>query len=100
MLEVQKIACVNDAGFVMNFRVKTAGGESSSTDNYPIDQSRAIDLAALPFREGLEFWPEVHAILGKTHSAKDHIVFKQNGQTATYEVRGTTLDYSVKLVGG
>ena len=58
-----------------------------------------IDLAETPFREGIEFWPEVHAILGKTQSASDHIVFKLNGQTATYEVRGTTLNYSIKLIG-
>jgi hypothetical protein len=98
MIEVQKIACVNDAGFVMWFSAVTAGGSSDSSGNYPIDQTRVIDLGETPFREGIEFWPEVHAILGKTQSAGDHIVFKMNGQTATYEVRGTTLDYSIRLI--
>jgi hypothetical protein len=100
MVEVQKIACVNNAGFVMWFQAVTAGGTSDPTDNYPIDQTRVIDLASTPFREGLEFWPEVHAILGKTQSAAEHVVFKLNGQTATYEVRGTTFNYSIGLIGG
>ena len=100
MVEAQKIACVNDAGFVMNFLAVTAGGTSDPTENYPINQSRVVDLGETPFREGVEFWPEVHAILGKTQSAPEHVVFKLNGQTATYEVRGTTFNYSIKLIGG
>ncbi|HTV45432.1 MAG TPA: hypothetical protein VMF05_08955 [Stellaceae bacterium] len=100
MVEVQKIACTNNAGFVMWFQAVTTGGTSNGTDTYPIDQTRVIDLGSTPFREGVEFWPEVHAILGKTQSADQHIVFKMNGQTATYEVRGTTLNYSINLIGG
>lgn len=99
MVEVQKIACINNAGFIMWFQAVTPGGTSDPTDSYPIDQARVIDLATTPFRERLEFWPEVHAILGKTQSADEHIVFRLNGQTATYEVRGTTLNYSMKLIG-
>lgn len=99
MVEVQKIACTNNAGFVMWFQAETPGGTSDPTGSYPIDQTRVIDLADTPFREGIEFWPEVHAILGKTQSAEQHIVFRLNGQTATYEVRGTTLNYSIKLIG-
>jgi hypothetical protein len=99
MVEVQKIAVVNDAGFVMSFEAQTAGGKTGSSGTYPIDQSKTIDLGETPFREGLEFWPVIHAVWGKTQSAKDHVVFKLNGQTATYEVRGTTLDYSIKLLG-
>ena len=98
MLEVQKIAVVNDAGFVMNFDVETTGGKTDSSGNYPIDQSRSIDFGDTPFREGIEIWPVVHAILGKTKSADEHVVFKMNGQTATYEVKGTTLSYSIKLL--
>jgi hypothetical protein len=99
MPEVQKIACVNNAAFVMNFQAVTQGGKSDLTDNYPIDQTRVIDLADTPFREGVEFWPEVHAILGKSQSAGEHVVFRMNGQTATYEVNGTTFQYSINLLG-
>ena len=100
MIQAQKIACVNDAGFVMWFQAVCSGGTSNPTGNYPIDQTRVIDLGETPFREGVEFWPEVHAILGKTQSGSDHIQFALNGQTATYEVRGTTLNYSISLIGG
>ena len=98
MLEVQKIACVNDAGFVMSFKAVCSGGTSNDSGDYPIDQTRVIDLGETPFRTGIEFWPEVHAVLGKTQSASDHVIFQLNGQTATYEVKGTTLDYSIKLI--
>jgi hypothetical protein len=98
VIQVQKIACVNNAGFVMSFDASCAGGTSNSSGNYPIDQTRVIDLGETPFRTGIEFWPEVHAVLGKTQSADEHVLFEMNGQTATYEVRGTTLNYSIKLI--
>lgn len=99
MIEAQKIACVNDAGFVMSFKAVCKGGSSDGSGNYPIDQTRVIDLGTTPFRTGTEFWPEVHAVLGKTQSAGNHISFQMNNQTATYEVKGTTLNYSINLVG-
>jgi hypothetical protein len=100
MPEVQKIACVNDAGFVMSFYVEMAGGlRTESTDNYPIDQSKTIDLGSFPITQGTEIWPVVHAVLGKTESGSPHVNFAENGQTATYEVKGATLDFSVDLIG-
>jgi len=98
-VEAQKIACINNAAFVMSFVAQTNGAHSFSTDNYPINQTRVIDLANTAFREGLEFWPVVDAVLGRTEAAGEHIVFKLNGQTATYTVAGTTQNYDIKLVG-
>jgi hypothetical protein len=99
MIQAQKIACINHAGFVMSFVAQTNGARSLPTGNYPINQTEVVDLGQSSFRTGLEFWPEVDAVLGRTVDSDDHIIFAMNGQTATYEVRGTTLDYSVKLVG-
>jgi hypothetical protein len=99
MLQVQKIACNNDAGFVMSFKAVCADGSSESTGDYPVDKSATIDLGQTPFKTGSEFWPEVHAVLGKTKTGDPHVIFEMNGQTATYEVKGTTLHYSVKLIG-
>ena len=99
MIEAQKIACSNDAAFVMSFVAQTNGASSLSSGDYPIDQTRVIDLATTTFREGLEFWPVVKAVLGKTQAADEHIVYKNNGQTATYQVTGTTFNYEIKLVG-
>ena len=50
MVEVQKIACTNNAGFVMSFKAVTTGGTSDSTDNYPIDQTRVVDLVQIQRR--------------------------------------------------
>lgn len=47
-MEVQKIACTNNAAFVMHFYVSTDKGlRSPDTGNYPIDKTRLIDLADL-----------------------------------------------------
>jgi hypothetical protein len=98
-MNVQKIACVNNAGFVMNFEVHTTSGlRTSNSGNYPIDQTRVIDLAGLGIAEGTEVFPVVQAILGKTNSGDPHVYYEQNGQTATYEVKGATLTYSVQLI--
>jgi len=99
MIQAQRIACINHAGFVMSFVAQTKGARSVSTGDYPINQTGVVDLGESAFRPGLEFWPEVSAVLGRTIGSDDHVQFAMNGQTATYEVRGTTLDYSVKLVG-
>ena len=99
-MQVQNIACVNDAGFVMSFYVQVGNGlRTAGSGNYPIDQHRVIDLGDIGCGEGEDIWPVVSAVFGKTHSGS-HVTFAKNGQTATYEVRGTTLSYSVTLIGG
>lgn len=99
-MNVQKIACTNNAGFVMKFEVHTTTGlQTGDSGNYPIDQTRVIDLGNLGIAEGTEIFPVVHAILGKTNSGEPHVFYSTNGQVATYEVRGSTLNYSVNLIG-
>ena len=44
MLEVQKIACVNDTGFDMSFVAACVHGQSIGSATFPIDQSVVIDL--------------------------------------------------------
>jgi hypothetical protein len=97
-LEVQKIACLNDAAFVMSFQAAWNSGISESTDNYPVLQSQTIDLAATSFPEGIEVWPVVSAVLGKTQEANTPVTFKLNEKTAVYNVTGTTQDYSITFV--
>jgi hypothetical protein len=99
VIQAQKVACINHAGFVMSFTAQTKGAQSLPTGDYPINQTRTVDLGQSAFREGLEFWPLVSAELGRTIASDEHFDFAMNGQTVTYEVRGTTLDYSVKMVG-
>jgi len=105
---VQTIACVNNAGFVMSFGLEVLdidnGIEATINDldsgNYPIDQTRTIDLSATNIAEGTLVRPQARAVWGDTNHGNRWVKYAQNGQTATYEVRGTTLNYDVKLIGG
>jgi len=103
-LQVQKIACVNDAGFVMSFDLQFVDPgtghwvTAANSGDYPIDQTRSLDGQSVNLPAGVSIRPEVHAVLGVTHDG-DAVEYQPNGQTATYEVKGTTLFYSVKLIG-
>ncbi|QUQ71030.1 hypothetical protein [Kutzneria sp. CA-103260] len=94
----EKISVVNSAAFVMNWTGKISTGLSTpSTDNYPVGQERTIDFNIYGIRDGVEIWPEVHAILGTTNSGP-RVQFCEGGATAAYRVTGTTLNFSVNLL--
>ncbi|OJF14260.1 hypothetical protein [Couchioplanes caeruleus] len=96
---VQKIAVVNNGGFVMNFQVTTRDGQlSAPTDDYPINQWRLIDLTSTPLDEGVDVRPLVHATAGDDVHGNTFVSYCANGQTATYTASGTTLNYSVTLL--
>ncbi|GIF05565.1 hypothetical protein [Actinoplanes siamensis] len=96
---VQKIAVVNNGGFVINFQLTTRTGElSAPTDDYPINQYRVVDLNSTPFAPGSDVRPLVHAQAGNTVAGNVFVSFCDNGQTATYTASGTTLNYSVTLL--
>jgi hypothetical protein len=104
ILSVQFINCVNDAGFVMSFGLRTMDDDlheftldGVDSGAYPIDQARSLDLSTLGFSEGTAFRPEVRAILGVVNPGDRWVKYAKNGQTATYVVTGTTLIYSVRL---
>jgi hypothetical protein len=107
-LAVETIACVNNAGFVMSFGLEIfdpdigaiVAVEGVDSGNYPIDQTRQIDLSTTGISEGVSVRPQVHAVLGNTNSGNRFVQYAKNGQTATYDVRGTTLNYSVDLITG
>lgn len=96
-MDVQKIACVNNAGFVMSFEVTDGRLSTGSSGNYPIDQTRTIDLEGVGFSPGDAVWPRVSAVLGRTEDGSQ-VTYQPNGQVATYEVKGTTLDFHVNLI--
>jgi hypothetical protein len=74
------------------------GEESAPTDRYPIDQTRTIDLATTAFPTGTDVRPLVSAVAGATAYGNSYVSYCDNGQTATYTVTGTTLDYTVTLL--
>lgn len=99
---VQKIACVNNAAFVMKFAVEFEQGgatkATSETENYPINQSRVIDLAEHGLALRTAIWPFVRAFWGKD-ARGPRLSYSPNGQTATFSVTGTTLHYAITRVG-
>jgi len=42
--------------------------------------------------------PYVQAIAGNHQSGSPSVEYQPNDRTATYQVKGTTLDYSVRLI--
>ncbi|GLY07066.1 MULTISPECIES: hypothetical protein [Actinoplanes] len=96
---VQKVAVVNNGGFVMNFQITTRDGQlSAATDDYPINQWRIVDLVSTGFAEGVDVRPLVHAQAGNDVPGNVFVSYCANGQTATYTASGTTLNYSVTLL--
>jgi len=100
---VEKICVINQGGFVMSFKVGERSANSTtelndSCDNYPIGQSRTVDLTSLERQPevGAEISPIISAFWGKTVGGPS-VLYAPNGQTATYLVTGTTLNIDVKL---
>ncbi|HEX5740157.1 MAG TPA: hypothetical protein VFY17_01225 [Pilimelia sp.] len=97
---VQKMAVVNNAGFVLSFAPTTRDGQATAgTDQYPINQYRVRDLTDAGLAANTEVRPVVSAVGGDTVAGNTFVSFCANGQTATYTVTGTTLDYTVTLIG-
>lgn len=106
MKKGNKIACVNNAGFVMNFSIQWLGTDGVwvttewNSGNYPINQTRVsptLTSIGVP-TDALAIKPYVHAILGKHNSGNPLVQVDPEGQTLTYDVKGTTLDFSVNLI--
>ena len=111
---VRYIACANMAGFVMDFTIWVENVdedevpfETGRSDVYPIDQTRVLDLSTLDLRHGpdsfssLRLRPYVHARGGSDILGNRPVKYDPNStQTATYEVRGTTITFSVNRIGG
>lgn len=98
---VHRVCIINHAGFVMNYELQNSrtGGWVPKTSNYPINQNKCIDLGNTDgVQEGDEFHARVHAVLGKTNMADRSVLYYNNGLTATYECKGTTLFYHCNLL--
>lgn len=96
---VQKVAVVNNAGFVLSWAASARTGEQSApTGDYPINQTRIIDLSTTALPEGTDIRPYVEAVGGTNQYGSSYVSYCDNGQTATYTVTGTTFDYSVTLL--
>lgn len=106
MRQVQKVACVNNAGFVMNFSIQWLDDEGHwhtskwNSGNYPIDQHRVSpDLRSIGVPDdAVGMTPYVHAIWGTHEQGTPLVQYAAENQVATYAVTGTTLIFSVKVI--
>lgn len=98
MENVSRVTCINNGGFIQEFRVCWDGGCSRWSGKYPNPQSRQIDLHDYNLPEGMEVWVEVHAILGKKKQAWEHVFYSsQSADAAVYRTTGTIWSVTVKL---
>lgn len=91
----------------MNFSISwlDSGGKQHfshwCSSNYPIGKSHTspdLDTIGVP-SDAVAVTPYVHAILGNHTVGSPMVKAASKGQeVATYEVKGTTLDFSVTLV--
>lgn len=102
MKTVKKVTCLNNGGFVQEFKIKwrfkDQEGATQCSERYPNPQSRTFILADEAIPDGAEVWPEVHAILGKTKEAEEHVLYSSKSEDgAFYRTTGTTLSFAVNL---
>ncbi len=103
LIPVEKISCFNDAAFVMNFSIQWLDSDGNwqttswNSGNYPIGETRtspSLSSIGVP-EDALAVTPYVHAILGDHERGSPLVKATSNGGVAAYEVKGTTLDFSV-----
>ena len=85
MLKVQRIACTNDAAFVMKFWVGYQDNNNqvhgtSDTGDYPVGQTRVIDLASQGFSEDTLIWPSVAAVFGSQVDGKTKLLYRRTAR--------------------
>lgn len=98
MKKVNRITCLNRALFVQRFRVKWHGGTSGWSDNYPAGKDESFDLRSFNIPVDQEVWIEVKAIMGKTKSSSECVLFDPTSNVeARYVTSGATLTYSIRL---
>jgi hypothetical protein len=97
-LAVQYIAVTNNGGYVMSFTIETFNDvHCGGSGDYPVGNSRALDVGACGFAEGHEVWPHMYIVAGGHAVPTEHVVFARNGQTATYTATGTTFSPKIHL---
>jgi hypothetical protein len=96
-IEVQKIACVNEAPFVARYKVKTKTASFDVSGNFLMGSTCTIDLSDTPLQEGDECWLEVDNTALATKPSSRPIIFRKNGKFANFMLAGTALYYEVRF---
>ena len=97
-----RVCVANMAGFDLHWWMQDLndGYLSATSENYPIDKTKCMDIAMYGLNEGdfIETW--VHADGGVTNSVDSAIIYSTAYPiTVSYTCHGATLTYSCSLNG-
>lgn len=104
MRQVNRIGCLNNGIFKMNFSIQwfdskgswhTSDWNSGNFDNGLYKVSPPLASIGVP-ADAIGVAPYVSAVLGKSIRGTPLVQAANNDRLATYEVTGTTLDFSVQ----
>ncbi|QWP76884.1 hypothetical protein J5226_00260 [Lysobacter sp. K5869] len=103
-LFVQHLSLINNGGFIARFVVqRLVGGrlisQTNAFGNIQLGQTRTVDLSALRFHnQALDVGDRVRLRVGAAGGTRRNgpeVSYAPNGQTAAFNVRGTTLVFSI-----
>jgi hypothetical protein len=101
--QANHLCVINHAGFVASVQVKSSRtGKSVVSGHFPIDETRCVNLVSDvggSAHVGDMFSASVSAVWGKTEGVNRQVEYAPNNLTATFECKGTTLDFHCDLLG-
>lgn len=104
MRQVERIGCLNNGIFVMNFSIQwfnskgswhTSAWNSGNFDNGLYKVSPPLSSIGVP-ADAIGVAPYVSAVLGTSNRGTPLVQSANNGRLAAYEVTGTTLGFTVQ----
>lgn len=96
---VSSIKCINHGGFKMKFCVTWGDKKSGYSEYFFNPSSRTIDLDALDIPNGGEVRIFVNVLWGGSETSKEYVIYNKGcGKTATFEVLGTTLNFTINRI--
>jgi hypothetical protein len=105
VLKAQKVAVINEGGYVMRFSVlynkanTKDVSETGATDRYPVGKTMVIDLqtAAPGITTGCKIWPKIDVRWGDDKEGPA-VEYAPNGHTVTYTAGGVCRGVEVALL--
>ena len=98
MKAVQHIKCINNSWFVLSFELEGRDHQALCSGDLPIQRAWVLELPEDGFPEGSEVTLRVRAAMGQECLATERLDLAPNGRTAVFEVTGTSLDFSVRMI--
>ncbi|NBF04694.1 FAD-binding protein [Pseudomonas sp. Fl5BN2] len=104
MRKVERIGCLNNGIFIMNFSIqwfdskgswRTSAWNSGNFNNGLYKVSPALSSIGVP-ADAIGVAPYVSAVLGNSNQGTPLVQSANNGKLAAYEVTGTTLHFTVQ----